>query len=331
MTAQEKELIHSSLLKLLEKKPELYDIMVNVLYCEKDAVANNDQIGWEWWNARLPTATLKQLVLDNVIKISFKSNNTTAYRLVNTERFEKTLEAYERLQRQPLTEEPVTFPTDIFDVIVGYDYIKQLLMRSLRGAKPVHVLMLGPPSTAKSLFMLELTRLPKSRLILGHTTSKQGLTRWLMDNRPAYLLVDELDKMDREDFASLISLMETGILTEMKVGRTETVELKTWIFATANREDRIPPELKSRFLIVRLHDYTVDQFADVVSMVLQRREKTPADLASYIAGKLKTRTKDVRDAIKVARLCNTTQDVDRLLETAEQYGLFGGTQPDRTL
>ncbi len=327
MTAQTDEQIHAPLLKLLEKKPELYDIMVNVLYCEKDCIANNDQIGWEWYQARLHTSTLKQLILDNVVKVSFKSNNTTAYRLVNPQRFESTLTAYEKLQRQTLTEEPATFPTDIFDVIIGYDYIKQLLMRSLRGAKPVHVLMLGPPSTAKSLFMLELARLPKCRFILGHTTSKQGLTRWLMENRPAYLLVDELDKMDREDFASLISLMETGILTEMKVGRTETVELKTWVFATANRDERLPPELRSRFLIVRLHDYSQDDFTRVVTLVLQRREKTPAELANYIADKLKTRTKDVRDAIKVARLCSTTQDVDRLLETAEQYGLFGGSDP----
>jgi hypothetical protein len=45
-----------------------------------------------------------------------------------------------------------TGPT-IFDSIVGYDGIKRTFVRSLTSEEPVHVLLVGPPGQAKTLFL----------------------------------------------------------------------------------------------------------------------------------------------------------------------------------
>ena len=41
----------------------------------------------------------------------------------------------------------------LFDSIVGFDDVKELFDMSIRAAKPVHLLLVGPPASAKSLFM----------------------------------------------------------------------------------------------------------------------------------------------------------------------------------
>lgn len=318
------ELIHPKLLAFLTQNPDLYDSFVDILYLEKDAEKSQTNLGWEWFQARLNQATLRRLVLDNVIRISFKSNSSTHYRLVAPTLFKRTLEAYEKLQLQSEEQEPAELPTDLFTNIVGYQDLKDLLGRSLNNQAPVHFLLVGPPSTAKSLFLLELSRLPNSRLALGGLTSKQGLARWLVDNKPRYMLVDEIDKMNMEDYSSLISLMETGIVSELKVGRTSTVRLTTWVFASANRAERLPPELRSRFLIFALKEYAPTEFMEVVYRTLTSREKTDEELAKYIAAELVGHTADVRDAIKVARLAKTREEAKQVITTVLAYRSIGG-------
>jgi hypothetical protein len=41
----------------------------------------------------------------------------------------------------------------IFDKIVGFNGIKRTFLRSLNSKKPVHILLIGPPGQAKTLFL----------------------------------------------------------------------------------------------------------------------------------------------------------------------------------
>jgi holliday junction DNA helicase RuvB len=41
----------------------------------------------------------------------------------------------------------------MFDSIVGYDGIKRTFVRSLTSKQPVHILLVGPPGQAKTLFL----------------------------------------------------------------------------------------------------------------------------------------------------------------------------------
>ncbi|MGC2572661.1 MAG: hypothetical protein WA364_14205, partial [Candidatus Nitrosopolaris sp.] len=41
----------------------------------------------------------------------------------------------------------------VFDSIFGYDGIKRTFVRSLTSKEPVHILLVGPPGQAKTLFL----------------------------------------------------------------------------------------------------------------------------------------------------------------------------------
>ncbi len=95
--------------------------------------------------------------------------------------------------------------------------------------------------------------------------------------------------------------------------------MTTWIFAGVNRKDRLSPELLSRFVSFDLKSYTREEFLGVALEVITSQLGKDPDLARYVAERVVLRTKDVRQAIQVAKLCDTPEEVDRL-------GWFGGTQ-----
>ena len=58
-----------------------------------------------------------------------------------------------------------------FSSIIGYDDVKKLFNLSLESDNPVHILLVGPPASAKTLFMLECIKLDRSYFTLGsHST-----------------------------------------------------------------------------------------------------------------------------------------------------------------
>jgi len=70
--------------------------------------------------------------------------------------------------------------------------------------------------------------------MVGSNSTKAGLVNQLFERKPKYLLLDEIDKMNRSDQSSLLNLMETGIISETKFNKTRHIELNSWVFATAN-------------------------------------------------------------------------------------------------
>jgi predicted ATPase with chaperone activity len=47
----------------------------------------------------------------------------------------------------------------LFDDIVGFGDVKLLFEMAIKAERPVHLLLCGPPSSGKSLFMSSLTKL----------------------------------------------------------------------------------------------------------------------------------------------------------------------------
>jgi holliday junction DNA helicase RuvB len=57
--------------------------------------------------------------------------------------------------------------------------------------------------------------------------SGAGMTEHLFSNNTKYLLIDEIDKMKKNDQAALLNVMETGILSETKLkGKTRQKKAK---------------------------------------------------------------------------------------------------------
>ena len=210
-------------------------------------------------------------------------------------------------------------PDDLFSPIEGYEDLKDVFIKSLQADKPVHILLIGKPSTAKTLFLMELERLG-GKMILGGTTSKAGIRDILLDT-PKILIIDEMEKIKSgKDLSALLTWMESGRVIIAKYMNYQHRTGKGWVFAAANTTKGIPQELLSRFLKFNLREYTREEFIGVCIAVLTKRESVDRELARYITLKLADREyRDVRDTIKVARLSSTTSDVDRIIDTMRKY------------
>jgi Holliday junction DNA helicase RuvB len=222
-----------------------------------------------------------------------------------------------------LTDTPksIKLPADLFDTIIGYEDVKDLYKQALKADKPFHILLVGPPASAKTVFLLEIERLPGSCYALGSSTSKSGLTEYLLNKEPRYLLIDEMDKMSTEDYGALLSLCETGDVIEIKYKREQRKKLNTWVFAAANAKSKIPKEVLSRFQTLIFPEYTREQFIEAVIGVLTKREKVSKSLAKYIAEQTfnKLESKDVRQAVRIARIAKSKKEVDETIKTFSHY------------
>ncbi len=65
---------------------------------------------------------------------------------------------------------------DLFDNIIGYDDIKKLFFLSFESQRPIHILLVGPPASAKTLFMLGCMKLERSYFTLGTNEINHMLT-----------------------------------------------------------------------------------------------------------------------------------------------------------
>lgn len=211
-------------------------------------------------------------------------------------------------------------PEPLFENIVGYSDVKRLFHLSISSEKPVHMLLVGPPASAKTLFMLECMRLERSYFTLGSHSTKSGMIDYLFDKRPRYLIVDEIEHMPMKDQTALLSLMEAGIISETKFQKTRNTHLKTWVFASSNATDRMLTPLLSRFVVLHFKQYSLGSFHEVCAHILGR-EGVPPDIATAIAEAVwtKLKSKDIRDCIKIGRLAKTKEDVEWIVQTLRAH------------
>lgn len=216
--------------------------------------------------------------------------------------------------------EKLARPEPLFESIVGYADVKKLFQMSLSSDKPVHILLVGPPASAKTLFMLECMKLERSFFTLGSHSTKSGMIDYLFEKRPRYLIVDEIEHMPMKDQTALLSLMETGIVSETKFQKTRNTQLKTWVFATSNGTDRMLTPLLSRFVVLHFKQYSFGSFQEVCTHILGL-EGVPADVAASIADAVwaRLKSKDIRDCIKIGRLAKTREDVEWIAQTLRTY------------
>ena len=198
-----------------------------------------------------------------------------------------------------------------FEEIVGHDDIKQMFAKAIGSKRPVHVLLIGSPGSAKTMFLTEIMRQYKaSYFVVGSNTTKAGLVNQLFERRPKFLLFDELEKMSITDQASLLHLMETGIISETKINKTRQMNLSSWVFATANSCEKIIEPLLSRFAILEVPEYSFEEFTEIAVAKLAK-EKVDSHLAVTIAENVwnELGSRDIRDVVKVSRLTDNVQEI----------------------
>jgi len=224
------------------------------------------------------------------------------YKFVDWEASYKALMDYSVGTEVIYTDGEDDIPDDLFDDILGYDSYKEVVLDALRSPDPVHILFVGPPGTAKTLFLLDIAKLSGAKYVIGSRATKAGIAAFLYEYRPKYLIIDEIDKMPLRDQAVLLSLTETGIISIMMFRKTISFRVDTKVFAACNDERRLARELRDRFIKLYFKEYSTEEFRKLVPTMLVKREGIDLDMAAYIADKLSKYTKSVREAIRVARL-----------------------------
>jgi len=153
--------------------------------------------------------------------------------------------------------------------------------------------------------------------------SGAGMIDHLFNNSTKYLLIDEIDKMKRSDQAALLNVMETGILSETKLrGKTRQKKMKLWIFATSNDVERLSGPLRSRFMELHLEEYTYEEFREIVKKLLMKGYHADESVSEKICDAVwyMMESKDIRDAIRIAKLTRSSDDVNWLVDVQMKYG-----------
>jgi len=216
-----------------------------------------------------------------------------------------------------------TYEDKFFSNIVGYSDVKKLLLKSIVSKEPVNILLTGPPSSCKTIFLLEILDTMEGTYFMDATSiTSAGMIDYLFEHDTKYLLIDEIDKMKAKDQAALLNAMETGIICETKLnGKTRQKRMKLWIFATSNDVDRLSKALRSRFMELHLKEYAYEEFMDIVRKLLRKRYRMDENISEKIAYAVWNvmDSKDLRDAIQIAKLTKTSSDVDWLVNVKIKY------------
>jgi Holliday junction DNA helicase RuvB len=141
-----------------------------------------------------------------------------------------------------------------FEDIIGYEHIKRLFRMALKSESTTNILLVGPPALAKTMFLTSLLVFLKNAYFVdGGNSTKAGMIDYLFENRPRYLLIDEIDKLAPKHQTFLLNLMETGIISETKFRKTREMTINTSVFATSNDTGKLSAPLQSRSISLSIY------------------------------------------------------------------------------
>src|SRR5919202_6831912 len=188
----------------------------------------------------------------------------------------------------------------VFSSIEGLDDIKEMMLRALESPERAHTLLIGPPASAKSLFMLEIEKGMQYEVYYteGAATTKAGLQKFIAENpHKGIIIIDEIDKMPIPHQEGLLTMMERGEFTTTKVRNTQTVNANMVIFATSNSIERLSKPLLSRFTIFEIPAYTYEGFEAISLRIIKKlNHNAVIQIASSV---WKTGSRDIRDVLKI--------------------------------
>jgi Holliday junction DNA helicase RuvB len=223
---------------------------------------------------------------------------------------------FNRSKLSLLFSHPAIREDKLFADICGCEDIKKLFRMALESNDTCSILLTGPPASAKTLFLHCLMKLKDSHFIDCSSASKSGIVDYIFENKPKYLLLDELDKLSRKDQTFLLNLMETGIVSETKYNKTRKMELKTSVFATSNNVEKIIEPLQSRFFIVKLQAYTYEQFYEITKRLLtSNRYNIDEEVSRAVIEAVWKTSRNIRDATKIIKMSKSIEDVDWIATT----------------
>ncbi|MGC2681685.1 MAG: ATP-binding protein [Candidatus Nitrosopolaris sp.] len=132
-----------------------------------------------------------------------------------------------------------------FNNIHGYDDIKDLVRRALDAEDNYNLLFIGPPSSAKTLFLSGILESKKGVYFDGSNTTNRILDV-LEEKRPKIICIEELDKMPRQFQEKLLNFMESGHIKVGQMRKHYDFKIKgAKVFGACNEITRLSKPLQS--------------------------------------------------------------------------------------
>jgi MoxR-like ATPase len=211
-----------------------------------------------------------------------------------------------------------------FNNIHGYNDIKDLVRRALAAEDNYNLLFVGPPASAKTLFLLGILESKKGVYFDGSNTTNRILDV-LEEKRPKIICIDELDKMPRQFQEKLLNFMESGHIKVNQMRKQHDFIIKgAKVFAACNEITRLSKPLQSRFRRLYLPPYTEEQFLEVAAKVLPKLK-----IAHVIGKAVWEQRGDIRDVISIGKLVRKhdgPEEVEQILSTLTRYGRNNNNQ-----
>ncbi len=213
--------------------------------------------------------------------------------------------------------------------IYGHDKIKEALVLQLAGGcrkvRPdgivtrgdMHLLLVGDPGAAKSQLLKRISKIaPRARFTSGKGASAAGLTAsvvkddflggWSLEAgtlvlaNKGFAIIDELDKMNKDDRSALHEGMEQQQISISKANIQATLRCETTIIAAANpkfgrfdpygdivKQIDLPPTLLNRFdLIFPVMDPPNRERDEKIASFILQLHQNPEAAASTIPASL---------------------------------------------
>ena len=180
------------------------------------------------------------------------------------------------------------------------------------------MLFIGPPASAKTLFLLGITEYKKGVYFDGSNTTNRILDI-LDEKRPKVICIDELDKVPRQFQEKLLNFMESGHIKVDQMRKRYDFKIKgAKVFGACNEITRLSRPLQSRFRRLHLPRYSEEEFLEVSIKVLPKLK-----IARIIGKAVWDQGGDIRDAISIGKLVRKNdgpEEVEQILSTMIKYG-----------
>jgi MoxR-like ATPase len=228
--------------------------------------------------------------------------------------FERFFNRAKKLKNDVFKVDYVETPQEerFFGEIEGYSDLKKLLSKMVVSKESMHVVLVGQQKM-KDCFFVDAT----------NASGAGTVDKLFAYPRTRILLIDEIEKMDGKSQNMLLNLLETGVLTVTKVRKTQEMNFPgIKLFATSNNIDLLTEPLRSRLMELHLPEYTFDDFEKIVIKLASTRYKLVDAVGRKIADTVwnKMGTKDVRDALQLAKLVTSVEEVEETAKTIMKYG-----------
>jgi MoxR-like ATPase len=215
-----------------------------------------------------------------------------------------------------------------FSNIHGYDDIKDIVRRALDAEDKYNLLFIGPPASAKTLFLLGILESRKGVYFDGSNTTNRILDV-LEEKRPKIICIDELDKMPKQFQDKLLNFMESGRVKVDQMRKRYDFTIKgAKVFAACNEISRLSRPMESRFRCLNLPRSTEEQFLEVSAKVLPKLK-----IAHVIGKAVWDQGGDIRDVISIGKLIRKNdgpEEVEQILATMVKYGEIKDNYTNRT-